>query len=101
MPVIKVGAQWILDGKTTIRAGYSKAKQPIVSDQVLFNILAPDVVEQHFTFGVTRTLGNGHDLSIAIMYAPEESISGPNPFDPSQTIEIKMYQFEFEIGYSF
>jgi long-chain fatty acid transport protein len=35
------------------------------------------------------------------MYAPEKSVLGPNPFDPAQTIEIKMSQFQIEIGYGF
>ncbi|MFT7685180.1 MAG: long-chain fatty acid transport protein [Candidatus Azotimanducaceae bacterium] len=101
VPVIKVGAEWAMDGKTTFRAGYSKAGQPIGDDQVLFNIIAPATVEKHFTFGFTRTLNNDRDLSVAVMYAPAESVSGTNPFDPTQTIEIEMYQYELEIGYSF
>jgi hypothetical protein len=35
------------------------------------------------------------------MYAPENSVTGPSMFDPTQTVEIKMSQIEFEVGYSF
>ena len=101
VPVIKIGAEWVMDGKTTFRVGYSKADQPIGDDQVLFNILAPATIEKHITFGFTRMLKNGHALSTAVMYAPSASVSGINPFDPTQTLEIEMYQYELEIGYSF
>jgi hypothetical protein len=33
------------------------------------------------------------------MVAPENSVTGGSMFDPFQTIEIKMNQFEFELSY--
>jgi long-chain fatty acid transport protein len=68
---------------------------------VLVNILAPAVVEQHFTFGFSVERDNGHELSFAFMYAPEKSVSGPNLFDPTQQIELSMDQYELEFAYSF
>ena len=74
------------------------ADQPIDDDQVLFNILAPAVVEQHYTFGASRMTNGGSEFSVGFMYAPEESVKGVNPFDPTQTIEISMSQFELEMA---
>jgi long-chain fatty acid transport protein len=34
------------------------------------------------------------------MYAPEQTLKGPNNFDPTQTIEESMHQFELEVSYS-
>jgi hypothetical protein len=34
------------------------------------------------------------------MYAPEVKIRGPQNFDPTQNVELKMKQFELEVGYS-
>jgi long-chain fatty acid transport protein len=34
------------------------------------------------------------------MYAPTEKVTGPNNFDPSQTVEFQMQQIELEISYS-
>ena len=36
------------------------------------------------------------------MYAPEETVRGPNPleFPGAQTIEISMYLFELEASYT-
>ena len=65
-----------------------------------FNILAPGVMEEHFTVGFTKTLSSGNELSLSFMYAPENTVKGPNNFDPTQTIEFTMKQFELEVSYS-
>ena len=101
MDTYKFGIEYLVSSELTVRAGYSINEQPIGTDQVLFNILAPAVVEQHITIGATRTLANANELSFSLMYAPSKSISGTNTFDPTQQLEIEMHQFEFEIGYSF
>jgi len=103
MTVVKGGVQWQARPDWTLRAGYSKSRQPIPSSEVLFNILAPGVIEQHATLGLTRTLANRSEISFALMHGFSKSISGPNPLEApgQQTIALKMNQWEFEIGYSF
>ena len=98
--VWKVGYQWESDPQWTWRVGFSVNDQPIPDSEVLFNILAPGVMERHFTFGFTRQLGANNELSFAAMYAPREKVSGVNPLDPGQNIELKMQQFEFELSYA-
>jgi hypothetical protein len=34
------------------------------------------------------------------MYAPEQTLKGNNNFDPTQTVEFSMHQFELEVSYS-
>ena len=101
MTTYKLGFEWQRDETNTWRFGYSFGDQPIQSADVLFNVLAPGVMEQHITFGLTRQTRNGGVWHFSFMYAPEESVTGPSMFDPSQTIELKMSQLEFEIAYSF
>ena len=97
----KFGASWTMpDSPFTFRAGYNYGEQPINQDDVLFNILAPATVEQHFTFGLSRKRDNGDEFSVALMYAPENSVSGTSAFDPTQQIELTMDQFEIEFSYS-
>ena len=67
---------------------------------MLFNILAPAVIEDHVTVGFTRTRGENSEFSFALMYALDNSVSGINPFDPTQTITLEMRQWELEFGYS-
>ena len=66
----------------------------------MFNILAPAVMETHLTGGFTMPLGSSSELSFAAMYAPSNSVTGPNPLDSQQTIEIEMDQFELQATYS-
>jgi len=102
MTTHKLGYQWKLANLSdwTFRVGYSHGQQPIESSQVLFNMLAPGVIKQHFTTGFTHVLDSGREYSMSLMYAPEEKVTGTNPFDPTQQIEIRMHQFEVEFGYS-
>jgi long-chain fatty acid transport protein len=98
--VLKFGVQWKSSKEWTWRAGYSIGDQPIPSSEVLFNILAPGVIEQHATIGFTRTIGTNQELKCAAMYAFPHSVTGPNPLDPVQNITLRMRQWEFSVGYA-
>ncbi len=101
MTVYKAGIEWQANETSTWRVGYSYGEQPIPSSEVLFNILAPGVMETHMTVGWTSERSNGNVLSMSLMYAPEKTITGASTFDPTQTIQLKMSQLEFEIAYRF
>jgi long-chain fatty acid transport protein len=100
--VHKLGYEWSMAGSPEVRyrVGASFGENPIASSEAMFNILAPGVIENHYTAGFTRKLGDGSEYSVSLMYAPEASTSGANPLDPSQTIEIKMDQWSAEFSYS-
>jgi long-chain fatty acid transport protein len=100
MTVYKLGASWKYSDTWTWRAGYSFTDQPIPKDQMTFNILAPGVVEQHFTVGFTQARPGGNEVNLSFMYAPETSVKGENNFDPRQTVELSMSQIELELSYS-
>jgi long-chain fatty acid transport protein len=103
MTVIKGGVYFETSRGWTWRAGYSKGKQPIPESEVLFNILAPGVIEQHLTVGFSKALGGDKEISFVAMRAFSKSVSGGNPLDfpGRQTIELKMDQWEFGVGFSF
>ncbi|MGQ1786702.1 OmpP1/FadL family transporter [Saccharicrinis sp. GN24d3] len=112
--VIKLGTEFSGIDNWIFRAGYSNTQQPVPSSEVMFNILAPGVVENHITLGCSKFLGeSGKALHIALVYAPTSTVKGYNPMDfdatqamegnmvPNQTIELEMNQFELEIAFSF
>jgi long-chain fatty acid transport protein len=99
MTVVKIGYQW-QDGDMTWRVGYSTGDQPIPSSEVVFNILAPGVIEEHLTFGFTRQLDADSSINFAAMYAPSNSVDGDNTFDPAQEIELEMDQYELAFTYN-
>jgi len=100
MTIFKFGVQWESSDVWTWRAGYSYGEEPIKGDQVLFNILAPGVPQNHVTAGFTRKIGKNQGIDFAAMHAFSHSVAGPNPLDPVQTIRIRMNQWEFSVGYS-
>ncbi len=84
-------------------AGYSLGQNPVKEANVMFNILAPAVIEQNITFGVSKNIAKNHEITVAFMYAPENTVTGVNPMEApnQQTIEIGMKQWQVEVGYSF
>jgi long-chain fatty acid transport protein len=102
--VYKIGAQWKATEVWTWRAGYSKCDQPVPSSEVLFNILAPGVVQDHVTLGFSKAVErSGGRFNVALMYAPSKTVTGGNPLEVPgvQQIQLKMREFEIEFGYSF
>jgi len=99
MTTVKFGVQYEAANDWTWRAGYSHGNQPIPESEVFFNILAPGVMEQHFTAGFTKKFDNGsQEINVAAMYAPSYSVTG---FIPSgQTVELEMKQYQLELGWS-
>lgn len=120
MTVYKAGVQYrIADFK--LRAGYSQTRQPVPSSEVLFNILAPGVMEKHYTAGLSYRFSQRLSFDFAGMYAPTKRIRGKNPlsntnatttdliglgstataFGPDandQDITLDMRQFQFSAG---
>jgi hypothetical protein len=76
MMTYKGGVQFQKGKGWTWRAGYSYGKQPIPTSEVLFNILAPGVMEQHATFGFSREVGAGKAFNFSLMRAFSKSDSG-------------------------
>ncbi len=100
MTILKIGYQWQTSPEWTWRVGYSHGDQPIPSSEVLFNILAPGVIEDHLTFGFTKKTGSDSEFNFAFMYALEEKVSGVNTLGaPAQTIELQMDQWQVEASW--
>lgn len=102
MTVYKFGAQWEMQPDLALRAGYSYGKQPVPKDGVLFNVLAPAVIEHHFTAGLTKRLDPSKEISLAVMYAPRNDLDcGCRvPFSGgAESINIAMDQWEFEVSF--
>ncbi len=99
MTVFKGGLAWSNNEDWTWRFGYSYGEQPIPEDQMSFNILAPGVMEHHLTAGFTLATSPDRELNVAVMYAPNVDVTGPQNFDPTQNVTFEMHQFELEVSY--
>jgi len=102
MTVYKLGAEYKWNQQLTLRAGYSHADQPIDKDQTFFNILAPAVIEDHATIGMTYVLPNESEISMFYMHAFENKVKGsnsiPGMFGGGEA-DINMHQDAWGIAY--
>jgi len=99
MDIYKLAYKVNYSDKLILRAGISKTDQPIAKNEVLFAILTPAVIEYHYTLGASYQFTPHDGLHLSLMYAPENSLSGKNTFDPNQKITVSMSQLELGFSY--
>lgn len=74
----KVGFGYKLTPAITLRASYNHSGLPFNGSQTFFNLLAPAVVQQHFTAGATWKLQAGKEINIAYQHAFQKTLNGSN-----------------------
>ena len=102
--IYKLGMQYVT-GSWVWRAGWNKGENPVEADpvssngEVLFNVLAPGVLENHYTLGLTKTLSPTVEINMDYMYAPKVTVTGTNPtiFGGGATT-IYLYENSVEIS---
>lgn len=108
--VVKLGVEYAVDKSLTLRAGFGKSDNPIQSRDVTFNILAPGVVQEHYTLGLTYNVDKNTEWSFAYMHAPRKSVTGPSLFNAlfpipnaggNETISMVQNSFGFAFGTRF
>jgi long-chain fatty acid transport protein len=103
--IIKVGLEWRPAERTAVRLGYGYSENPIGPADVMFNIIAPGVVEHHIDAGAQVPIFANWDLEIAGMYAFDSSVTGfelgPPAGNPAHQVEISMHQFEVTVGMTY
>lgn len=99
--VIKLGVEYRYDDRLTLRAGYNRGDNPIKAGEQTFNIIAPGIVTDHYTLGMTYGLSKETEITVSYMHAAENSVSGPtSPYFPvGGTETIRMYQNSLGIAY--
>jgi long-chain fatty acid transport protein len=102
MTIYRGGLQYDAGGGWMFRTGYSYGKQPIPTQAVLMNILAPGVIEHHVSAGFSKTVRGRHGIHLAVTRALSKSVTGPNVLEApgQQTIELTMDQWDVSLGYS-
>lgn len=103
--VWKLGVQYQANDAWTLRAGYNYSDNPIRSQDVTFNILAPGVVQNQYTLGATYKLDKESELTGAFMYAQSNSVTGTSLLvgfgaPPTTTETISMKEYQLGIAYT-
>ena len=101
--VWKLGAEWQYTPKLTLRAGYNVSGNPISSSEITFNRLAPGVITKHYTLGGTYSLSPTSEVSMAYMYAPENSVTGPSTagYGGTETIRMSQQSLGIQFGWKY
>ena len=101
--VIKLGVEYEYTQNLTLRAGFNHGDNPIQARDVTFNILAPGVIQDHVTLGLTHKTKSGGELTFAYMHAFSRSVTGSSLFNtwvPGTGSEtIKMHQDSLGVAY--
>ena len=103
--VWKLGVQYTMNDKWTLRAGYNHSENPIRPQDVTFNIIAPGVVKDQYSVGATYAIDNRSEVTGTFMYAANNSVTGPSLFvgfglPPTTTETIAMKQYLLGVAYS-
>ena len=102
--VFKLGLEHEYSKNLTLRAGYNYGRSPVRGDidSVTFNIIAPGVIEQHLTLGLTWILQNKSELTVSYMHAFSNTVTGPSAtalLGVGGTETLKMHQNSIGIAY--
>lgn len=87
MTVYKFGVAGFVSPALRVAAGYSYSRQPVPADQTLFSILAPGVIEEHYSAGLSYRLGAHTRLSAYYCWAPETIVRGKDSIPPNQLLD--------------
>ena len=103
--VWKLGVQYDINERWTIRGGYNHTDNPIGPQDVTFNILAPGVVQDQWSLGTTYRLDDKSEITGAFMYAQNNSVTGSSLFvgfglPPTTSETIAMKEYLLGIAYS-
>jgi long-chain fatty acid transport protein len=101
----KLGVSYVYSPTLTLRGGLDHCDQPIPSSQVMLNIVAPGVVQDHLSLGATWKLENKSELTVAYVHAFKKTVSGALPGTAGGypmgggTGSISMYEDSIGISY--
>lgn len=106
--VWKIGVQYAVSERWTVRAGYNHSDNPVRPQDVTINILAPGIVTDHATLGATWSLDEHNEITGAFMYAFNNSVQGAslfNRFIPGanmqEQVQLKEYSFGLQYAHKF
>jgi long-chain fatty acid transport protein len=95
--VYALGAEFRVNDKLTLRAGFNYAESPIDETTASSNLILPAIVEDHYTFGLEYRFSHW-DFAFHYMYAPEQKITANSGF-PGTQISLGETSLGVNLGY--
>ena len=98
----KLGVNYDYNKNWSFRTGWNYGKTPVQEDQVLFNMLAPAIVEHHLTLGASYRPSKSIEWSFNFVHGFSNTIRGPSAFgptgDPLVDVNVDSVALEMEIN---
>lgn len=79
--VFRIGVQYRIDATWTVRAGYNRSDNPILSRDVTFNILAPGLIQDRIGLGFSYAVNPASEITMAYTHAFRNEVSGASLFN--------------------
>ena len=103
--VIALGAEWRATPKFTLRAGVEFNTNPVRSNDVTLNILAPGVTTSQFSAGLSYRVTPNSTIDVAGYYAASGGVSGPEVtpkgVTPGSNIKLSLDESQVTVGWTY
>lgn len=99
----KVGAQWQVSEKTTLRAGVNHSTQVLSNQYATENMITPGALIQNlFTVGATEKISKTDSLNGMIVFIPRQTFTASNLFSgaANQSVTVAAQGFGFGVSWS-
>jgi long-chain fatty acid transport protein len=106
---VMTGAEYWLNDRTALRAGFSYLQTPIVAERVAFSLGTPSTFQKHFSVGAGTMVAPHLGFDVGFYVVPRESVTGPvlsiadsSPIPDSEvTLSNKLTSFQFALNFKF
>jgi len=95
----KLGLQYKIP-KWQFRAGYQYRNQVVQNQELLLNILLPQVVQHYVSLGLSRQLGK-QTLNFAVVKGLKNTVEGTNALDNAQILEVSAETLSIAVSVDF
>ncbi|NPD84081.1 hypothetical protein HNS38_04885 [Lentimicrobium sp. L6] len=95
----KFGIQYSIP-KWQFRVGYQYSDLTLIASEFLLNMMMPDVITDHVSFGFSRDIGE-QNISFAIVKGFKKTATGFNVMDNAQFMDLTAQNLLFEVAVEF
>lgn len=74
--IYKFSVSYALASGLILRGGYSHAEQPVPASQTFLGILAPGIIQDHVSVGLTWVIAQANELSLAYTHGFAKTVRG-------------------------
>lgn len=99
--IYKLGAQWAVNNKTTLRAGYNHGGKVLSSTYATENMITPGaLIRDLFSAGITQKISKKDFINGVLTFIPKQSINSLNEFSGAAKQTVNLDASGFGIGVS-